>query len=113
MMNAKKLDLWSTILVGLANYHGKPLPKRKTLQSGLTQSFGFEGFPVAGKPKKLGGKAATARPNVARWCVGTRKRIAWSYPLFWRSIFAMDRRSLRKRKTRRHIRVISGETYFV
>jgi hypothetical protein len=42
---------------------------------------------VAGKARKPGGKAATARSNAARWCVGTRKRIARSYPLFRRSIF--------------------------
>jgi hypothetical protein len=45
MMNAKKLDLWGTILIGLTNNYGKPLPKRKTLQSGLTRNLRLEGFP--------------------------------------------------------------------
>jgi hypothetical protein len=31
MMNAKKFDPWGVALIGLANNHGKPLPKRKTL----------------------------------------------------------------------------------
>ena len=45
MMNATKFNLWSAALVRFADNHGKPLPKRKPLQSSLTRRLGLEGFP--------------------------------------------------------------------
>jgi hypothetical protein len=99
MMNIKKLDRVLSLL-DLPITTENPCPSAKPCNLALHEALDSKVSPVAGKSKKPGGRAATARSNVARWCVGTRKRIAWSYPLFRRSIFAMDRRSLRK--TNRH-----------
>src|SRR5271163_4704220 len=112
MMNVKKLDLWVLSLLDLLITMANPCLSAKPCNLALHEILDSKVSPVARKSKKLDSKAATARPNAACWHVRTRKRIAGSYPLFRRSIFAMDRRSLRKRETRRRRNgVISGETY--
>jgi len=75
-----------------------PCPSAKPYNLALHTALDSKDSPVAGKPKKAGGKAAIVQSNTAHWYIGTRSQIVQSYPLFRRSILAIDRRSLRKRK---------------
>jgi hypothetical protein len=72
VVNTQELD--ESVLIRLAHYHRKPLPKRKPLQPSLTRnSIDSKPSLVMGNPRKAGGKSAIARSNVLRWWVGTEK----------------------------------------